>query len=128
MRYYSVAEAGKMLGVSRVTVFRWIKRGKIQATAEQKGLDKIVYKISENALLNTSANLTQEETKATCETSVTIRLLLSLKKDLQTISKTQQLIVDQLQEIKLSQNNCKYELQQKNSKAPSQILKEALKI
>ncbi|MBU1082933.1 helix-turn-helix domain-containing protein [Patescibacteria group bacterium] len=29
--WFSTAEAAKLIGVSRVTVFRWIKTGKIQA-------------------------------------------------------------------------------------------------
>ena len=29
--YYSTSEAAKLLGVSRVTVFLWIEKGKIQA-------------------------------------------------------------------------------------------------
>jgi putative resolvase len=41
MRDFSPADAGKTLGVNRVTVWRWIKSGKVKANRTPGGTHRI---------------------------------------------------------------------------------------
>ena len=48
MKYYTITEVSYFFNVSRVTIFRWIKEGKLQAIQEDKGREE--YKIPESAI------------------------------------------------------------------------------
>lgn len=59
MKYYTVTEASKFFNVSRVTIFRWIKEGKIDAMQEKDGREE--YKIPESQIPEEKIKASQDE-------------------------------------------------------------------